>query len=176
MKIRNAEEKDINGIMQVERDAFIECIREEESVFLERIQAFPGGFFVLTDDDNDCIAGYFSSELWESVPIDSHFFKLGHSAHEFHKDKGEVLYISSIGLRKEYLGKKLGDFLFNEAVKEICTHNLQVKQIVLLVNEVWMGARHIYTKAGFTEYDEIEGFFPALDGVNTKGILMRKSV
>ena len=64
--------------------------------------------------------------------------------------------------------------LFNDCVKEICLKNKNVKQGVLLVNDVWKGAKHIYEKNGFVEYKKIEKFFRTSENSFTDGILMAK--
>lgn len=173
MKIRNAKLSDLKGIMVVEDQSFIPEIVESENVFAERLSAYPAGFFVLVDDENN-IVGYFSSELWASVPKDSTSFTLGHSALENHCKNGSVLYVSSVAVLKSYRGKSLGEMLFNECVKEICLKNKNVKHGVLLVNDVWKGAKHIYEKNGFVEYSKIEKFFRTSDNSFTDGILMSK--
>lgn len=39
----------------------------------------------------------------------------------------------------------------------------QIKEIVLLVNEIWIPALHIYKKCGFIEYGRIQNFFRLLE-------------
>ena len=48
--------------------------------------------------------------------------------------------------------------------------------LVLLVNEEWHGAKHLYEKLGFKEVRRIKGFFPSLKQDSSDGIVMQKSV
>ena len=174
MILRNGTLSDLNGIMLVEQQAFIPQIQESEDVFAQRLSAYPAGFFVLEDEEaQGTIAGYFSTELWSIVPRNKASFSLGHSALKAHTPNGTVLYLSSVALLDTYKGQGLGEFLFVETVRQICTHNMAIKHIILLVNEIWYGANHIYQKSGFKEYDRISLFFPTEQkDIFTDGILM----
>ena len=69
---------DIDAFMNIEKEAFAEEIQESKDVFLERIEIFPDGFFIL--EENNKKIGYFSSELWNSVPQKGDScFSLNHS-------------------------------------------------------------------------------------------------
>ncbi len=86
MHLRNATLKDIDSIMQVEKDSFIPEIQESEQTFLNRIKTFPSGFVVFESpaqaeltskspaSDSNCspknaqIAGYLCSEKWNQLP------------------------------------------------------------------------------------------------------------
>lgn len=61
--ITNASTTNIDSIMNIENDSFLPGIQEKKSVFLERISAFPEGFFLLKNNQ-DNIIGYFCSEIW----------------------------------------------------------------------------------------------------------------
>jgi len=170
MIFRKATLSDLDGILLVEKQAFIPQIQERRTVFAQRLSAYPAGFVVL--EDNAMIAGYFSSELWNSVPSNKDSFCLGHSAEKSHSATGTVLYISSVALRNEYKNKGLGTLLFQIPLIQICTHNSAIKQSVLLVNDSWKGAYHIYKKSGFSEYAKLKDFFPTQENSFTDGILM----
>ena len=66
--LRKARQADIKEIMKIEKDSFLPEIREKEELFVERICVFPEGFFVFEEEATGHLAGYFSSELWETVP------------------------------------------------------------------------------------------------------------
>src|SRR5574344_1010424 len=173
MIFRHAKFSDLEGIMLVEKQAFIPQIQESKAVFEQRLSAYPTGFFVLEDETENTIAGYFSSELWNAVPQNNRAFSLGHSATKAHVASGTVMYISSVALLNSYRGKGFGEKLFMIPVVQIFKESPAIKESVLIVNEVWKGARHIYSKAGFSEYGTINNFFPTTDSkVFTTGILM----
>ncbi len=172
--LRKAAKSDINAIMNIEKEAFAEEIQENKDVFLERIESFSDGFFIL-EDKNKAI-GYFSSELWNSVPQNGDScFSLNHSALKNHKKEGAVLYVSSVAILNEYKGNGLGYRFFSESVEKIIKSFPQIKEVVLLVNEIWIPALHIYKKCGFIEYGRIQNFFSS-DGIKSDGILMQKTV
>ncbi|MDO5773065.1 MAG: GNAT family N-acetyltransferase [Spirochaetales bacterium] len=172
--LRKATKSDIDDIMNIEKEAFAEGIQESKDIFLERIETFSEGFFIL--EENNKKIGYFSSELWNSVPQKGDScFSLNHSALKNHKKEGAVLYISSIAILNEYKGNGLGYRFFNKSVEKIIKSFPQIKEIVLLVNEIWIPALHIYKKCGFIEYGRIQKFFSSNE-TKTDGILMRKTV
>ena len=173
--VRKADLSDIEAIMAVENQAFIKGIVEKRETFEERIKSFKDGFFVLCDE-RDCgkIVGYYCSEIWNSVPCDEKSFALDHDASKKHDVHGSVLYISSVALLKSYRGMGLGRFLFADCTSRVLKEFTGIKTAVLLVNEEWKGARHIYGEAGFTEYARLEGFFATQDqDRKSSGILMQ---
>ena len=171
-RIQKAKGTDIEEIMAVEREGFIDSIQEEKKVFEKRLEVFPDGFFVLADSREYCetkkIAGYFSSEIWKEKPLSTECFTLGHDIESFHDKNGKCFYISSVAVKNQFKGKNLGNYLFRSAVLQVLKEHASIEECVLLVNENWKGARHIYEKAGFEEYSVIENFFA--DGGS--GILM----
>ena len=111
--LRKVTKLDINAIMNIEKEAFAEEIQESKDVFLERIETFPEGFFILEEKNKKI--GYFSSELWNSVPQKGDScFSLNHSALKNHKKEGTVLYISSIAILNDYKGNGFGYRFFSE--------------------------------------------------------------
>lgn len=161
---------DIPSIMAIEHSAFIPQIQEKQIVFEERLQTFPQGFLVLDDSSYETVhrvgksvtAGYFTSELWNTVPQTDDIFTLGHSASHAHRSDGVVLYASSFALLPEYRGRSLGTPFFRTSLQSICSALPQIKIIVLLVNKEWTGAVHIYESAGFKTLRIIKNFFPSL--------------
>lgn len=198
-RLREAGEIDISDIMKIEFDAFAEGIREDKLVFLDRIGCYPEGFILLkkinpvkhSDEKRETFcsksarretcefcetSGYFSSELWNKIPEDKKTFSLGHSAKNCHCPKGTVLYISSYAILSKLKGNGLGKEFFRETVKHILNENSNIKELVLLVNEDWKGAFHIYESCGFVQYDTIDRFFsvPVGDEIRvTDGYLMK---
>lgn len=198
MKIQNAKLSDIKSIMKIERSSFLPNIQEEEKVFLERIKVFPEGFLLFYNDDLQSFSqssvgsqsatssqnvaktlpflqssrplGYFSTELWEKVPSNEDF-AVGHDIKKLHSPSGKILYISSFALLPEARGKGNGFLLFNESLRYL-EKRFSLEREVLLVNEKWQGAKHIYEKSGFIETQEIVGAFPDSDF----GIFMERNV
>lgn len=171
--IRTANVSDLEKIMEIERDAFIPEIQEDRDVFLERLTTFGRGFLIFETevDGGKKAAGYFSAELWNEVPESKDSFKIGHSINDSHVDGGKVLYISSFAVLSEFRGCGNGKRLFSMAVDYLRQVN-SIEKIVLMVNELWGGAHHIYSSYGFAEIFRIESIFPAKSGNATAGIVM----
>jgi ribosomal-protein-alanine N-acetyltransferase len=171
MFLRQADIQDISSIMEIEKQAFILSIQEKQETFLQRIQTFPQGFLLFSIEQNSVPLGYFASELWKSYTI-PHSFALEHSALKSHCPNGNILYISSFGLVNHCRGKGWGKKFFQEAISLIISSNKQISSILLLVNENWLNARHIYKSLGFTEIHTISHFFPTSES----GIIMEKTL
>lgn len=180
MKIFPAKSFDIPDIMKIERAAFIPAIQENQKTFEERLEVFPEGFFVLADNSEKTvfekgkaeIAGYFTSEIWNSFPENDEIFSLGHSASKIHDKNGPVLYFSSFAILPAFQGKHLAENFLTTCLKNLCAAFPNIKKIVLLVCEEWHGARHIYEKIGFKEACVIKNFFPSLKKNAADGIVM----
>lgn len=173
-KIRTAHEVDINHIMNIERACFSLDICENQSVFLERIRIFKDGFYVL--EFKGSIIGYISTEIWDyEEEVKEKQFRLGHSIKSVHNEKGNELYISSMGILPEFRGSGLGKTLFQEATDSILKKNKNLKSIILIVSDKWYKARDIYKKNDFDEILTIRGFFE-YSNYKEDGIVMRKAV
>ena len=172
---------DIPQIMQIERGAFIPPIQEKQKVFENRLRVFPQGFFVLSDSSVETVAkagravdaGYFCCEFWRELPKDDKPFKINHTASQGHYKDGTVLYPTSFALRPEYQGKGLARPFFMSSLAAICGAFSQIQTVLLLVNQEWQRAQHIYTSVGFTELRRAPAFFPSLHTkTGSDGILM----
>jgi len=158
--IKKADSNNLLGIMEVEKDAFDPEIQECYDTFYKRLTSYNDGFFIAIDNDNPSkVAGYYCSELWNYVPTERSSFELNHDCNKSQIDNGSVLYISSIALKSEYKGKGFGSRFFYECTKQIFEENRNIRQVVLLVNELWKSAISIYKKKGFTQYGILDKFF-----------------
>ena len=175
MIFRAALPSDIRSIMRIEGASFDAATRESEAVFLSRIEICENCFIVFEDKSLHTICGYFSAEKWERIPDSDKAFSLEHDPSSSHRSAGSVLYLSSFALLPEYRGHGIGKKLFTQSVDWFSSHNEEVKTALLLVNEAWKGALHIYKKNGFSELRRIENFF-AEDGAKTAGIVMTKAL
>ena len=115
-------------IMEIEENAFIPYIRETYQTFDSRMKTFPDGFLVL-EDDNGTVQGYFSSELWEDLPNNNKVFILDHEIAKVHKPDGKLLYISSYAIMSGLRGRGLGRLFFKECLKQIRGTAPQIAEI-----------------------------------------------
>ncbi len=181
MKIRTANLFDIDSIMDIENSSFIPQVREERQVFLQRLKVFPQGFILLVGDsgsvekDNN-VCGYFCTELWKKMPESADFFSVGHDISLAHCQDGSVLYISSFALLPNLRGGGLGGKFFRSALNYIEESVPKLKEEVLLVNENWPGARHIYKKNGFSECFSIKDAFRNESSEPQTGIVMKRTL
>ena len=160
MIVRQAKSTDMERIMEIEENAFISNIQETYQTFASRMETFPHGFLVL-EDDNGMVQGYFSSELWAELPHHNKVFILDHDIAKVHKNDGKLLYISSYALMSGLRGRGLGKLFFKECLKQVKSSSLQISEIVLIVSQEWGAARHIYEVLGFKTIRQIPGFFPS---------------
>ncbi|WP_147635149.1 N-acetyltransferase [Treponema pectinovorum] len=180
MNIVPAKHFDLPQIMNIERASFIPQIQESEKTFEKRLNIFPNGFLLLQDASEQTIkekrtaqnAGYFCSEIWQTIPTDNDFFTLGHDPAKLHADNGIVLYVSSFALFPEYRGKNLATQFFKDCLCTICKTFPKIKTVLLLVNSEWTGAKKIYKNLGFTKLRILKDFFPSLHADFSDGILM----
>ena len=107
MRVRQATSRDMERIMEIEENAFIPYIRETYLTFDSRMKTFGKGFLVL-EEDNGTVQGYFSSELWQELPHDNKVFILDHDIAKVHRNDGQVLYISSFAIMSSLRGRGLG--------------------------------------------------------------------
>lgn len=170
IKIAPAEPLYIDSIMHVEKSCFIPEIQEEREVFLSRMGKNP--FYVFMDETSGKVAGYISAEYIEKIPESASEVALNHKPSG---KKTNIIYISSFALLPEYRGEGLGKEMWNRSCA-LFSKLPGVKTLVLLVNEEWKGAAHIYERAGFKTVNVFEDFFPKTDGIRSKGILMCKEL
>ena len=187
--IENADIKDINSIMFIEKTSFAKEITEDKKVFIERLETFPEGFFILRERQSNEAAGYITCEIWnrnnpasETVLTKEHF-NLSHPIKKYHNPEGDCLYIASIAISKKYRGKGLGSLLLDSALEELSFNFPKISKYILLVNSLWENAISLYEKKGFkksnltfdTEPGILENFFEQ-NGVKSKGIIMEKTI
>jgi ribosomal-protein-alanine N-acetyltransferase len=176
-QIEKAVVTEIDQIMAVEHDCFEIGIIEDQQVFLERIQTFPEGFFVVKNLKDQQIIAYISSEIWHEKPIyTTNDFKLGHSIKSSHHLNGSELYIASMGVLKSERGKGLGDLLFKELLSTLKKSYPHLSSAVLIVSADWQNAQKIYQKNGFKEIGRLENFFNPSSNLSFDAIIMRKTL
>ena len=188
MIICPAQPFDIFQIMNIERQSFIPAIQEKKRVFEKRLKIFPEGFLLLADCSDEAVlknktalvAGYLCAERWDLLPefpkyteenekefeksekIIRKRFALGHNPLLTHKENGQILYVSSFALLKEYRSKGLGEKFFENSIAALVCSMKDIKKVVLLVDSEWETALKIYKKLGFSQLYKIEGFFPTI--------------
>lgn len=168
---REACESDIESVMKIENEGFIEGIREEKDVFLERIRTFPEGFLIFKDREGEDVA-YMASELWEN--FDDSSFRVGHRIQSV-SEKAGILYLSSFALIKKYRGQGVGRALFGASLNHF-VNAFNPECVFLLVNEEWTTARKIYEDFGFVPYKEISDAFEDEHGKMRTGIVMKNDL
>ena len=174
MNIRKATIDDIDSIMDVEFSSFIKEIQENKNVFIERIKRCPSLFLIFEDDDKS-IGGYLSSEIMTKIPETAKELELGHlpSNTENKENSKKYIYISSFAILPKYRGSGMGKIMWNKSI-EYFKENLNIESFLLLVNEEWKGAFHIYESSGFTVVKEFPSFFFSNEKGSSSGILMVK--
>lgn len=187
MILRKATLSDLDSIMKVEASSFIPEIQEEREVFKQRILRCPELFLVFEQNGeqkgqtSEQVMGYLSAEFQTHIPETVSELKLGHIPSEINvqnsgdMDSGDrpYIYISSFALLPQTRGTGLGKMAWEKSL-ELFRKTFEIKGFLLLVNEAWKGARHIYEQNGFKEITVFSSFFSKEDGTFTDGILMIK--
>jgi Acetyltransferases len=176
MILRQVTAHDLAAVMEIEKASFMTAVQEKESVFRERISVCGSCFIIFETEDDHTSAGYFSAERWAGLPSDDSIFTLNHSAARSYAPAGTVIYLSSFAILPRYRGKGAGSSLFSDSMEWFTVHNPGLTTAVLLVNEAWKGAAHIYTRYGFRETRRIPRFFPSENGTGSDGIVMVKEL
>lgn len=185
--IENADINDINSIMLIEKSSFAKEITEDKKVFMERLETFPEGFFILRSKTANEAAGYITCEIWNrnnpesKTLLTKEHFNLSHSIKKYHNPEGDCLYTASIAISKKYRGKGLGNLLLDFALDKISLDFPKINNYILLVNSLWKNAITLYEKKGFkksnltfdTEPGILENFFEQA-GIKSEGIIMEK--
>ena len=149
MNIRFANPADLDAIMVIEDEAHVSGIRESREIFLERIETYPQGFLVATEEDK--IVGYICSELWQTEKVTSDLFTLNQVKH---KPDGNTHYISSMAILQEAQSRGIGRALFKELLTMV-----EIPHRVLIVGINKPRAHRIYIDAGFEPKFAIKDFF-----------------
>ena len=177
--IRSAEKTDLKTIINIETASFPSGIQENEAVFLDRITTFPQGTFLFFESEQADASGYFSSEIWDTIPPAlPEYYELGHSASQRHNHKGSILYISSFAVLPSSRGGT-GRFLFKESISKLCTQFPSLNRITFIVHEDWLAARHIYETEGFEYTGTLPHFFnPIINSPdrNSNALIMEKKI
>lgn len=172
-QIRKANKDDIDDIVRLENEGFKNGEQESREILAERLNTFNDGFLVLVDE-NGCVVGYISSEIWESIEnMTEKDFTLNHSIIQKHSSSGNTLYISSLVLSKDLKGKGWGHILFDYFIDNIVEFYPTLKNAVLLVSNNWETAQKIYRKKGFSEMFVLKDFFKPVGAPNHDGIVMK---
>lgn len=159
LRLRHASFDDMPGIMALEVAGFEPGIREDESVFLERLRVFPNGFLVIEKSRGELLS-YLCSERWgHDETHGTRAFSVGHSAQDRHRVDGQTLYISSMTVTPQARGQGLGRILFSASITAILSSEAGIYRELLMVNESWHSARHIYDASGFVPQLYIPEFF-----------------
>lgn len=191
MILRNATPSDLDSIMKVEKASFISEIQESREVFEQRILRCPELFLIFEQKgqrqnyNKSCneIVGYLCAEVINQIPHSAEELHLGHYPSEYKKsdkgdrDKGDrvIVYISSFALMPEFRGEGNGKKCWQAAL-DFLNKTIEPDSFLLLVNELWDGAKHIYSTSGFNEICMFENFFPKEGGGFSNGILMQNLI
>lgn len=178
MILRTATLSDLDAIMEIEKASFIPQIQEDREVFKQRILRCPELFLVFEQEGQtfNAVAGYLCAEIMNKIPQTAQELRLGHLPSDMTEvwDKGDrpLIYISSFALLPKYRGGGNGRKMWQASMKYFKDH-FSPQSLLLLVNEVWEGAKHIYSDSGFETVRIFENFFPCEDDGFSNGILMQ---
>lgn len=174
--LRNATVNDLKRIIELEINGYDPGNREDFSVYEERINIFPQGSLIASISGKPI--GCMFSEIWDYKEFyTDKDFSLGHNIKDKHNERtGTELYISSITVDEHLNGNGVGTKLFLDGINRILKQYRQITSIVLLINEKWNKAYHIYEKSGFIKTQTLHNFFEPYPGQKEDGFVMRKII
>ena len=167
-ELRVATLKDLRKIMNLETLCFPDVYTKElKEIYKKRIEIFSEGFYIL--EYKNRIIGFVTTEIWNK---DQPFtFRINHKIERSLDKNGTILYISSLNVHPKYSNQGLGYFILNEAIKIIKEKYPKINEVVLIVNEKWKNAIHLYEKSNFKNTDSIKRFFST-----NKGLIYKKEI
>jgi ribosomal protein S18 acetylase RimI-like enzyme len=180
--LRPATLADLDAVYALETAGFPSGIVERKSVFARRITVFPEGFLLRDSAPGRGLSAYFCTEIWRDwpgaggAPAGLERFQLDHDIGVFHDPAGTVLYLASMTVAPGQRGHGAGRTLFREGISAMRGRFPALERMVLMVNEVWAGARAIYAGEGFAERGRIEGFFRAEGDHPRAAIIMERAL
>jgi ribosomal protein S18 acetylase RimI-like enzyme len=167
-----ADQSHLELIMEMEAKGFATHLQESRDVYSKRINCFPQGS-LMAFKGLDCVGCLFS-EIWNySVNPKADDFLLNHSIDDRHRVEGTEIYISSMTINPNFRGQGIGRVLFTESLNYFVQHFSQLESAILLANEQWRSARHIYEQSGFQTIMKLENFFGS-QATTADGLVMRK--
>lgn len=111
---------------------------EDREVYEDRLKTFPEGCYKIMVGEK--MAGFLTSEAWS----DYHTTEINRKASVFHNPKGEIIFVSALGILPEFQGKGLGGELLLFFIEKMKSEGR--KSIYLMAANK---ARTFYEKYGF---------------------------
>lgn len=174
LSLRRATPGDLGEVMALEVAGFVPGIVEEPDVFAQRIAVFPEGFLLVQEGTRTI--GYVCAEIWSHwspQAVSEARYDLGHDITKWHVPFGDTLYVASMTVAPSARGG-VGRRLFRLSLDRWFRAFPLVRQVVLIVNEHWSAARHLYETEGFEEVERLPDFFRPQEGPRGTALVMRK--
>ncbi|MFA5077035.1 MAG: GNAT family N-acetyltransferase [Candidatus Micrarchaeia archaeon] len=112
LEMRKAGIADLESIHRVELDAFSADRQASMDALEERLELFPDGFFVLIY--NGRLVGFSTALLIDDFRT---LEKLDSPDRKLHKPDGEIYYLRSVAIMKEYQKRGFGKLLINRQLE-----------------------------------------------------------
>lgn len=160
-------------VMKTESLSFIKELQETRQTYENRLKISPDYIYLFFDNDKNYI-GYLTAEFLQKIPECKEDISFNHSPKDY-KQNG-ILYISSFAINPDARKNHTGTNAFNNVLANF-KKDQNILTIVLLVNQEWGNAIHIYQKAGFEIINSFDNTFPPENSESwTSGILMKLSL
>ena len=132
-------ESDLNDVMRIQAEAYVDEMIESEAVIAARLAVAPDTSWVVEGDKGACgyLMGYFSL-AGEITPWGSEFTP---------KPPANVLYLHDLAISKRAAGNRLGPRLVNHALDTAKDKNLRGAALVSVQD-----SKQFWQKLGFQEW------------------------
>lgn len=143
MKIKRMSLNDLDEVSLIENECFIDPWPKE--AFKRDLENDIAELYVLKDDDK--VIGYY--DIWFMF---------------------ENADISSIAVKKEYQGRKLGEYLLRSLIRRCIEKNVDFLHLEVRVDNI--KAIKLYKKYGFEELRIRKAYYNGIDGIDMmKGLI-----
>ncbi len=141
-KIRNLNNEDLLGVMNLQKQVYSKDLQEEITVFIQILNVFPEGVFGVFERDK--LAGYLFSHpylLNQSKPLNSQLFLTGTE---------NCLYLHDMAISPNYQGKGLTKQLFERFLLTAKNNGFETQCLVAVQNSAIF-----WGKFGFKRMDDV---------------------
>lgn len=143
MKIEKMKLSDLDEVSFIENETFLDPWPKD--AFLRDLDNDIADLYVLKDEDK--IVGYY--DIWYMF---------------------ENADISTICIRKEYQGRKLGGYLLKDLIRRCIKNNVEFLHLEVRVDN--LKAINLYKKFGFEKLRIRKGYYKGVDGIDMmKGLI-----
>ncbi len=161
-RIRRVKPHELDTVLLIEHKVFRKEFWGFAPVYASRLKLFPQGFFAA--EINNKLVGYCSSERWAK----ENSYVINQDPVNTHDPKGNILYLSAIGVISAFHAKGIGTALLREVIafgrKQGC------KRVIIRIEADNVPAANLFARFGFKARKRLKKMFLFGRGKNKKPV------